>query len=199
MTNIDTNIDNYTIAELLLILVIYTPTSDNVDKATNAYISRFEAENNDKMVNFFSDMQNKLEQYVDDLETSDDPAEMQGAKEQTTNWWANQALKQSSQVQNDKITERVQKIDVYNDNHLPMKREQLGVNNVKSVDVAQDSLNPTLKNINQRLVVIDSQFRSSISPSSSIFSSSSSFSTSSFSAISVGCSALPMIFSGSVP
>ena len=161
MTNIDTNIDNYTIAELLLILDIDTPTSDNVDKATNAYISRFEAENNDKMVNFFSDMQNKLEQYVDDLETSDDPAEMQGAKEQTTNWWANQALKQSSQVQNDKITERVQKIDVYNDNHLPMKREQLGVNNVKSVDVAQDSLNPNLENTTTRLINLDSQYRQS--------------------------------------
>ena len=161
MTNIDTNIDNYTIAELLLILDIDTPTSDNVDKATNAYISRFEAENNHDMVNFFSDMQNKLEQYVDDLETGDDPAEMQGAKEQTTNWWANQALKQSSQVQNDKITERVQKIDVYNDNHLPMKREQLGVNNVKSVDVAQDSLNPNLENTTTRLINLDSQYRQS--------------------------------------
>ena len=161
MTNIDTNIDNYTIAELLLILDIDTPTSDNVDKATNAYISRFEAENNHDMVNFFSDMQNKLEQYVDDLETGDDPAEMQGAKEQTANWWANQALKQSSQVQNDKITERVQKIDVYNDNHLPMKREQLGVNNVKSVDVAQDSLNPNLENTTTRLINLDSQYRQS--------------------------------------
>lgn len=48
-----------------------------------------------------------------------------------------------------------------------MKRKELDVLNSHPLLIAQDSLNPTLKNINQRLVVIDSQFRSSISPSSS--------------------------------
>ena len=42
---------------------------------------------------------------------------------------------------------------------MPMKREQLGVNNNYQVPVAQDSLNPNLQNITSRFIVLDSQFR----------------------------------------
>jgi len=161
MTSIDTNIDNYTISDLLTILDIDQPTYENVTETTSNFIDRFTNEKRPEMVTFFLDMQSKLLEYVDELETSDNPAEYGPAKTQTDNWWANQALKQDSPVQNDKITERKQKIDVYNDNHLPMNREQLGVNNVKSVDVAQDSLNPNLENITTRLINIDSQYRQS--------------------------------------
>ena len=63
------------------------------------------------------------------------------------------------QVQNDKITDRKQKIDVYNNTHVPMKREHLGVNNTYSVEVAQDVLNPNLKNVTTRIINIDSQYR----------------------------------------
>jgi hypothetical protein len=161
MTSIDTNIDNYTVSELLTILDIDQPSDENVTETTSKFIDRFTNENRPEMVTFFLDMQSKLLHYVDELETSDKPAEYGPAKTQTDNWWANQALKQDSPVQNDKITERKQKIDVYNDNHLPMNREQLGINNVKLVDVAQDSLNPNLENITTRLINIDSQYRQS--------------------------------------
>ena len=40
-----------------------------------------------------------------------------------------------------------------------MNREQLGINNTFDVPVAQDSLNPTLKNTITRFVNLDSQFR----------------------------------------
>ena len=42
---------------------------------------------------------------------------------------------------------------------MPMNREQLGVNNNINVPVAQDSLNPNLKNITTRFINLDSQFR----------------------------------------
>jgi len=38
MTSIDTNINNYTISELLTILDIDSPTEDNVTNATNKFI-----------------------------------------------------------------------------------------------------------------------------------------------------------------
>ena len=161
MTTIDTNIDNYTISDLLTILDIDRPSEKNVTETTNSFIDRFTKENRPDMTTFFLDIQSKLLDYVDELETSDEPAEYQPAKSQTDNWWKNQALRQDSQVQNDKITERKQKIDVYNDNHLPMNREQLGVNNTKMVDVAQDTLNPNLENITTRLINLDSQYRQS--------------------------------------
>ena len=69
-----------------------------------------------------------------------------------------------------KRTDRKDKVGFFDDgngSHETMKRENLDVLNSHPLPIAQDSLNPTLKNINQRLVVIDSQFRSAISPSSS--------------------------------
>jgi hypothetical protein len=82
-------------------------------------------------------------------------------------WWNNQYLKSDDSLQNTKITDRKNKVKTFDDengSHETMKREQLGVLNSHPLLVAQDSLNPTLKNINQRLVVIDSQYRQNIAP-----------------------------------
>ena len=37
-------------------------------------------------------------------------------------------------------------MDVYDNTHMPMNRQQLGINNNIDVGVAQDTLNPNLKN-----------------------------------------------------
>ena len=163
MSGIDTNVDNYTIAELLDILGLDSPDEKAIKKETDKLIHKFQSENNPDMVAFFSNIEDKLLQYSDNLATNDgeEPVEYAPAKAQTDNWNNNQVLKQSDQIQNNKITNRKQKIDVYNNTHVPMKREQLGVNNTFSVEVAQDSLNPNLKNITTRLINIDSQYRQS--------------------------------------
>ena len=75
--------------------------------------------------------------------------------------WQNEVLQQSDKTQSDKNTDRKQKIDVYNNPQVPMKREQLGINNNFNVDVAQDSLNPNLENKTSRFVNLDSQYRQS--------------------------------------
>ena len=87
--------------------------------------------------------------------------------EEMKEWWTNEYLPNSNFIQNLKITDRKNKVQIFDDENGPhetMKREQLSVLNSHPLAIAQDSLNPTLKNINQRLVVIDSQYRQNIAP-----------------------------------
>ena len=159
---IDTNINNYTYPELLIILDLEDPTDTGlIIKKTNAYIEKYTRERNDKMIIFFNEIQEKLLDYAKQLKTSGEDAEYGPAQKQTDKWINNiESLPQANKVQTDKITDRFQKIGVYSNNHLPMNRETLGVNNTFDLPVAQDGkLNPTLKNTTQRLIVLDSFFR----------------------------------------
>jgi hypothetical protein len=130
-------------------------------KKTNAYIEKYTRERNDRMIIFLNEIQEKLLDYAKQLKTSEADAEYGPAQKQTEEWLKNiESLPQSNKVQTDKITDRLQKIGVYSNNHLPMNRETLGVNNTYDLPVAQDGkLNPTLKNTTQRLIVLDSFFR----------------------------------------
>uniref|UniRef100_A0A6C0KSA0 Uncharacterized protein n=1 Tax=viral metagenome TaxID=1070528 RepID=A0A6C0KSA0_9ZZZZ len=161
MTSMDTNIDNYTITELLAILNLDDPNSDEIIDTTNKYIERYSPsnENQPKLVNFFQSMQTKLLRYMDQLETSGKDAEYAPNEKQTNDWFKYESLPQDSIKQKEKITDRFQKIDVYDNQHVPMKREQLGINNSYNLRVAQDSLNPNLQNTTSRFINIDSQFR----------------------------------------
>jgi hypothetical protein len=167
MPQIDTNIDNYTVSELLTILDLDTPDPEQINEKTDEYIEKFTKEKNPDMINFFRDMKTELLNYAEELDNDEDPltAELGPAKEQSDNWYQNEALKQKDSVQNKKITERKQKINVFNNPHVPMKREQLGVSNTFNVPVAQDVLNPNLKNTTSRIIVLDSQYRQSTNPS----------------------------------
>jgi len=156
-SEIDTNVNNYTVVELMTILGLDYPDEDAIIESSQKYIEKFELEDNEEMVQFFNDIQESLLEYAKNPE--DGGYAFQPGVEQTNNWIQNQALKQDDPVQTAKITERKQKIDVYANQHVPMKREQLGVNNNFNVDVAQDSLNPNLKNTTSRLINLDSKYR----------------------------------------
>ena len=159
MSKVDYNVDNYTITELFEILELDDPTSDEIIDTTNKYINRFTNEQRGDLVNFFQSIQTKLLQYMSALETSGTDAEYSPNEKQTEMWYKFQALPQNDNIQKDKTTNRIQKIDVYDNNHVPMKREQLGVSNNFQVPVAQDTLNPNLENITSRFINLDSQFR----------------------------------------
>jgi hypothetical protein len=161
MSKFNYNIDNYTITELLAILDLDDPDSTEIMDATNNYIKRFspERENQPQLVNFFQAIQTKLLMYMQQLETSGEDAEYTPDEKQTEEWFKYQALPQKNSVQKDKNTDRIQKIDVYDNDHVPMNRDQLGVNNTFNVPVAQDTLNPNLENITSRFINLDSQFR----------------------------------------
>ena len=156
-SQIDTNVENYSVVELMTILGLDYPDEDAIIDSSQKYIEKFELEENEEMVHFFNDVQEALLEYAKNPE--DGGYAFQPNVEQTDNWIQNQALKQDDPVQTNKITERKQKIDVYANQHVPMKREQLGINNNFNVDVAQDSLNPNLTNTTSRLINLDSQYR----------------------------------------
>lgn len=165
MTSIDHNVNNYTISELLSILGLDTDelTDQDITDITDKYINRFKNENNLVLSTFFQDIQSKLLQYMNQVESDniDDNglSEYEPDTTQTDDWYKYEALPQTDQVQKDKITDRFQKIDVYDNQHVPMKRDQLGVNNVIDTKVAQDILNPNLENVTTRFINLDSQFR----------------------------------------
>ena len=150
------NVDDYTISELQSILKLEDDemTEEDIINTTNEYINNFSGID-DRLSSFFEDVQTKLLKYINGEETH----EYQPDVEQTDEWIKNEALPQDDEVQKNKNTDRVQKIDVYENNHMPMNREQLGINNNINVPVAQDTLNPNLKNITTRFINLDSQFR----------------------------------------
>jgi hypothetical protein len=155
MTDIDTNVDNYTYDELMDIIGASEYDEKEIREKSERLKRQFE-KTNPTMANFFAEIELVLVQYVAQL-NKDEPY----TNKQTDTWYTNQNLKQDDKNQADKATDRKNKIDVYSNNHVPMKQETLGVNNNFQVDVAQDSLNPNLKNTFNRFVNIDSQFRQS--------------------------------------
>lgn len=163
----DTNVDNYTLAELLTILSLDTPTPDrkSVTDAADKLILKFQKENNSKLVLFFQDIKQALLEYVDELENSNEPVTYGPTKAQSELWWDNQQLlPQTDPSQKEKITERGKNSQIYNNTHVPMNQEQLGVANFKAVEVAQDKLNPTLTNVTTRIISLDSQYRQVTGP-----------------------------------
>lgn len=150
------DVDDYTISELKTILQLSDDEMNEEDiiEKTKNYIINFY--NDDKRLStFFENVQTKLLKYVKGHTTDEyDPD-----TEQTDEWFENQVLEQEDKVQQNKTTGRVQKIDVYDNNHMPMNRQQLGVNNNVDIPVAQDTLNPNLKNVTTKFINLDSQFR----------------------------------------
>lgn len=138
---INMDIDTYTLTELMAIVGINELDQNKIIANTNAYIQKYKNTNPDISV-FFSQIQDEL---------------LSAAKE--NEWYENEYLQQSDEIQSDKITDRKQKVQVYENDHQPMNREQLGVSNTYNLPVAQDVLNPNLKNVITRLVNLDSQYR----------------------------------------
>jgi hypothetical protein len=153
MTSIDTNVNNYTTSELMAIIGEQSYDANSIKDKTNKLINQFKT-SNPEMSNFFYEIQTKLLQYSSSLDDKNIVPD-----NETANWYENEALTQKDDNQVDKITARKNKVNVFSNQHVPMKREQLGVSNTFNVPVAQDSLNPNLKNTITRFVNLDSQFR----------------------------------------
>jgi hypothetical protein len=189
MTDIDTNVDNYTLSELLTIVGIENDdiNEDAIMARTDKLINQFKVKN-PRLSVFFKGVQSQLLQYEQGLNVQSDGdgddydddekihVESRGASiegfgnmsneaiyakgdKQITEWYENENLTQSDQNQTNKITQRKQKVGVFGNQHAPMKREQIATTDTFSLPVKQDSLNPNLKNTINRFVNIDSQFR----------------------------------------
>lgn len=178
MTSIDTNVFNYTLSELLAILNLdntETVDPDEVVDKTNKLITKFKYTNPSLAV-FFKEVQSQVLQYAQGLmverpENLDGKIVVEGfasrsneaiypvAEKQVTDWYENENLTQNNQNQVEKITQRKQKIQVFGNDHNPMKREQIATTDTFQLPIKQDSLNPNLKNTISRFVNLDSQFR----------------------------------------
>jgi len=152
---IDTNVNNYSTNELITILDLSGNNLKELQKKADAHINFFKNNGNPVMQKFFQDIKDKLTYYINnqDPDTS--------LSKQTDEWINNEVIRQTDKNQASKYTERKQKIDVYENNHAPMKRERLGILNSTLVPITQDVLNPTLKNVVEHIVNIDSQYRQS--------------------------------------
>jgi len=169
MRSIDTNVSNYTMSELMAIVGLNDLEPTSIVEATTTLIEKFK-DNNPKLSTFFQGIQSQLLQYSNDLYNNDNNdnndnnndknlAVYPSGEKQIQDRYENEYLTQSDENQVNKITDRQQKIGVFSDEHVPMTRQQLGVNDTFNVSVKQDSLNPNLKNTISRFVNLDSQFR----------------------------------------
>jgi hypothetical protein len=181
MTSIDTNVSNYTLSELMAIVELNDLDPSDITDKTNKLINRFKSKNPEMSV-FFQEIQQQLLDYADGLqdnnEEEDNDVEDAGEKiivegfgnrsneaiysegeKQISEWYQNENLRQDDKNQTNKITERKQKVKTFGNQHAPMNREQLGINDTYQVPVKQDSLNPNLKNTITRFINLDSQFR----------------------------------------
>jgi len=184
MTDIDTNVGNYTLSELLTIVGIENEevTEDEITQKTGKLINQFKQKNPQLSV-FFKGVRSQLLQYAAGLEyqsdddlgkivvTPDDDEMVEGfgnmsneatyplGEKQVSDWYDNENLTQTDQNQVNKITQRKQKIGVFGNDHAPMKRQQIATTDTFRLPVKQDSLNPNLKNTVSRFVNLDSQFR----------------------------------------
>jgi hypothetical protein len=185
MTSIDTNVSNYTLSELMAVVELNDLDPSEIREKTNKLINRFKSKN-PKMSVFFQAIQQELLEYanglknddsgegdegdegegnddekivVDGFATRSNEAIYSAGEKQISDWYQNENLKQNDKNQSNKITNRKQKIQTFGNQHTPMKREQLGINDTFQVPVKQDSLNPNLKNTITRFINLDSQFR----------------------------------------
>ena len=161
MTSIDTNVSNYTLSELMAIAGVDNLDPTTIMDATSHYIEKYK-NSNPTLSTFFKGIQSQLLQYSQGLYNEDDKGDavFPAGEKQVNDRYENEYLTQKDKNQTDKITQRKQKIGVFGDDeHNPMTREQLGVNDTFNVSVKQDTLNPNLKNTISRFVNLDSQFR----------------------------------------
>ena len=175
MTTIDKDVSNYTLSELMAIVELDDLKPDDIIENTNYWIKKYK--NTDPAMSvFFKQIQSQLLQYASGLEpeTDDDTegkivvegfgnmtndAVYPSGEKMVTDWYQNEVLTQSDKNQTNKITDRKQKIKLFNNEQVPMNREQLATTDTFNLPVKQDSLNPNLKNTINRFVNLDSQFR----------------------------------------
>ena len=163
MSELDTNIDNWSTSDILDLFGLTNPSSSEIEVVANRLISKASDEGNTSIVTFLKQARSKVLQTTGREEEEGSFGEQ--ASDQLLEWWHNQSLEQSNQVQADKTTSRNNKVQIFDDNtHFQMKRETLGVNQVYNVPVAQGSINPNLKNVVERTVIVDSQYRANIFP-----------------------------------
>lgn len=175
MSGINTDVADYTLEDLYTILNLKETASEfQVKDATNDIIARMKTENKPELVKFFEDVKNKILDFLAVIEN--DANETSPSK--VSDWYENQYLEQKNTIQSNKLTDRKQTVEIFDDNtHYQMKQNKIGISNTFQVPVAQGTINPTLRNTTTRMVCIDSQYRQNILPFANDDINATSFNT----------------------
>lgn len=162
----DTNIDNYTVEDLLDILNLNENyDEEQVNKVVNNVIDKFTEENKANEVKFFLEVQKKLLQRIN-VKVDEDKNNRDAERQY---WFENEYAGNEPGVRDTK-----QKISVYADSSHPiMNRKYLEPRG----EIGQDQLNPIYQNSYDRLIYIDSQYRNNIFPFDNNDPNSSTIST----------------------
>jgi hypothetical protein len=178
-TSTSTNVEEYSIEDLLAILNIHNeaPTEVQVNDEANKIIVKLKLERKPDLAVFIADARDKVIDFLVNEEdinkdeyTEEDKNNIQyDETTQQGNWWQNQYPAQTDEVERTKPTDRKQKVEIFDkegkqNNAFVMNRERLGVLQSHPIPVVQGTINPNLKNIIRRIVSIDSQYRSNIVP-----------------------------------
>ena len=158
MTTLNTNIDDYDRDELLELVDLPNKAADDkITEILNGIVRNYIKQNNYKFAQFFHEAKEKL--LGEDFEGDDNEPDPEAEAEQ---WLTHQYRTQDNVIQNDKITNRNNKFSIFQAGRTTnpvMSRQTLGINNTIPLDVAQDGLNPTLRQTISRLITVDSQYR----------------------------------------
>lgn len=196
--DIDTNVDSYTNDELLEILNLGSTSEsesesltlediqDRVQLMMRQYpsIAFFFAQVGERLESEYADGHNdnnEDDNYDNDNDNHDDDVakqQMDQIKQDETNvWLKNQYLQQDGAKEFKQYTSRDNKVQIFEDKngHEQMKQERLGAVNAINLPVSQGSLNPVLKNITSRIVMLDSTYRQNIVPYDSPAASSTDY------------------------
>lgn len=156
--NIDLNISHYTNEELIQLLNLEEPiTEDEVQEITNEFIRESLREGSSLKVHFFQEAQKRLYDYIEDLE------EEEIETEDKDNLDAIQPTINPS-GRGEPST------PVYQDEHAIQQSQGLTIQEQYSLPYLKGKINPTLKNIRTRIVNLDSQFRKNLDDTSTDFS-----------------------------
>tara|TARA_A100001011_G_scaffold400250_1_gene513548 strand:- start:18515 stop:20038 length:1524 start_codon:yes stop_codon:yes gene_type:complete len=174
----DMNIKNWSIEDIQQLFEVDKLDPIQITKVADRLIDKSISDENTSAITFLKQARDKLLTHISSQNELGDFGEQ--ASSQLIDWWQNQYLTQSDENQAEKATTRQNHVDTFEDEngHYQMKRETLGITQTLDVGVAQGSINPNLKNIVERTIIIDSQYRPNIFPFAASDTSSSSYSSS---------------------
>jgi len=171
---LDTNIDNWSIDDILDLFGLSNPSLSELRVASNAFM---EASTDPTIQQFIKQAQDKSIRILSQT-TYDDDSYKEQASDSLLDWSKQQYLKQKNTIQSDKVTSRDNTVQTFEDGtHYTMKQEAIGVNQSYPIPVAQGTINPTQRNVVERTVIIDSQYRPIVLPYSDCDINSPSYNT----------------------
>ena len=163
--SLNTNIEDYSIDELLQVLNLDdNPSLHQINSSATLSIQKVKSSYDyDKdLVTFLETARDRL---INEFSADYYDKNNVDKNKEPNKWYKNEYLQPRDENQKLKLTNREQQVDIFDDNtHYPMKQNFLGINQSIQLPVSQDSLNPTLRNLNTRIISIDSQYRPNILP-----------------------------------